>query len=97
MPQDKVTSQQMERDRKEDRRGDLPAHEGASTRFTRMDLDPLPNRTLDDHRRDCASLMDVKSFDATAADVRNVVLHNHKRFERDIALGAWKRRWAVLS
>lgn len=62
-----------------------------------MDLSPMPQRNLDECRRECAGTMDVKLFNATVVDGKNLVVYDRGRFERDTAVGAWKRRWTVLS
>lgn len=33
----------------------------------------------------------MKRFDVTAVDDKNFVVYDHSHFERDTALGAWKR------
>lgn len=63
---------------------------------TLMVLRPLPNWTAEEYCRECAGLMNVKCFNAMVVDCQNLVMYLRTRFERDTALGAWKRRWAVL-
>lgn len=41
--------------------------------------------------------MDVKRFEATAVSGKSLVVYVCSPFERYNALGAWKRRWAVLN
>lgn len=41
-------------------------------------------------------MTDVGRFRAMAADGRHLVTYDRNRFERDTALGAWQRWWAVL-
>lgn len=38
-----------------------------------------------------AILINLKFFDAMAIDDKNLVVYDGSRFERDTALGAWKR------
>lgn len=73
------------------------AREEADTRDTRMDLGLLPNWTLDEYHRVCASMMGMKRFAAMAVAGKNLVIYDSNRFERDTALGMWKRHWAVQS
>lgn len=72
-----------------------PTREGASIRDTPMNLGVVLQWTLGKYRRGCAGLVIVKRFDATAAIGKNLVVYDRHRFERDMALGAWKRYWAV--
>lgn len=64
---------------------------------TRMHLCLVPNWKLDAYCRDCAGSMCVKRFGGTAVDGKNLVVYDRSCFERDTALRAWKRRWAVRS
>lgn len=41
--------------------------------------------------------MDVRCFVALAINGKNLVVYDRSGFERDMALDAWKWRWAVLS
>lgn len=41
--------------------------------------------------------MVVKRADTMAVDGKNHEVYDHNRFERDIALVAWKMRWTGLS
>lgn len=41
--------------------------------------------------------MDVGHFRAVAIDDKNAVLYDRNNNQRDTALGAWKRPWAVLN
>lgn len=52
---------------------------------------------MDEYRRDCAGLVNVKRFDALDVDSKNLVIYDGSPFERDTAWGAWKTRWAMLS
>lgn len=52
---------------------------------------------MDENRRKCALLMNLKRFDTMAVDADNLVVYNRFRFERDTPLAAWKRQWVVLS
>lgn len=74
----------------------LTAREGAATESTHMNLGSMPNWTLDEYRQKFTGLMNVKRFGAMAIGGRNLVVHNHSRFERDTASRAWKQRWVVL-
>lgn len=62
-----------------------------------MDLGLFLNWTLDQYCSVCASIIDVRRLDTMALDGTNLVLYDWSRFDRDIALDAWKRRWAELS
>lgn len=97
MMQDNVASGSTEKDREESRRDDVPAHKGATTECTQTGLDPYPNWRLEEYRRECTDLRDVKHFDAIAVDAENPVIYDRSHFERDTALGAWKRRFKVLN
>lgn len=61
-----------------------------------MALGTLPGWTLDDCRRECAGLKDVKRFEAMVDGGKNLLIYNRIRFERDTASGAWKMRWVLL-
>lgn len=62
-----------------------------------MDFGPVTNWTLNEYCCESAGLMDVKRFDARAADDKNILIYDPSRSERYTDLGAWKTRWAVLS
>lgn len=85
--------------REDGRRGDgsFTARDEGAAEDTRMDLDPLPNWTLDEYRCECADVMDVKRLDSVAVESQNLVVYDRNCFERHTAFGAWKRLWAVLS
>lgn len=72
------------------------AREKLSTRSTWTNLGLVLQRTLDGYRPECAELMDLKRFDATAADGKNLVVYNRNRSKHDTASGAPKWQWAVL-
>lgn len=98
MLQDNANSGQGEGGREKNRRDDIPvtAREGMSAESTQMDLDPVPNWTLDMYCRECATLMDIKRFSDMARDGKNLVMYDRHLFELDTALSVWKSRWAVL-
>lgn len=61
---------------------------------SRLDFGLSPKCTLEKYCRECAGPMSVKGIDAMAVDRRNLVMYDQERFERDTAMGEWKRRWA---
>lgn len=71
------------------------AHKETATDDTRIDLGLLLKKTMGESR--CEGMMGVRCFDAMVVDGRNCVIYDKFNFERDTALGAWKRRSVVLS
>lgn len=53
-----------------------------------MDLGYLPSWTSDDYRQKRAGLMEVKRFEAMAANSKNLVIYDRSRFKRNTGLGA---------
>lgn len=62
-----------------------------------MDLGLVLSWVLEGYCRECANLIDVKCFDATVADGKNLVIYDSSCLDCDTALCAWKERRAVLS
>lgn len=62
-----------------------------------MDLGPVPQCTLEKYRSECAGLMNIKCFGATAESGKNFSVFDRNCFGRDTPPGARKRRWASKS
>lgn len=56
-----------------------------------MDLGSIQIRTSDKYRHECIGILDVKRFDGVVVDGKNFVMFDQTHFERDTALGVWKR------
>lgn len=65
--------------------------ERVTAKSTRMDAGPVPLCTLEEYWGVCAGPIDVKSFGAKAGNGNSLIMYDGYRFERDMALGAWKR------
>lgn len=63
------------------------ACEGASAGSTGMDLGLVPQRTLEEYRRECAGQINVKRFSAMAEDAENLVGYDRNCFKHDTELG----------
>lgn len=90
VPQNNAICKSVEIIREEGRRDDVSAtaREEATAKDTQVDLSPPPNWSLDEYHRECTGMMDVKRFDSTALDGRNLVVYDQNCFERDTAMGA---------
>lgn len=99
MSQDNANRERAEVIREADRRDEVlaTAHGETAAGDTRKDLVILPNWTLDKYRHERVGMMDFKRFDFMAVDSKKFIIYDRNCFSRDTALGAWKRRLAVLS
>lgn len=52
--------------------------------------------TFSGYLRESGGLVDVELFRAMAVDGENLFVYDKNSLQRSTALGAWKRRWAVL-
>lgn len=57
---------------------------------------PNPGWTLLGYRQECGGMVDVGRFSAAAVDGKKLPMYDRNNFQRDTAIGAWKRRWALL-
>lgn len=55
-----------------------------------------PRLSLSEYRFECGELICVGRFGAMEVDVENFVMYDRNNSQRDTALGAWKRREALL-
>lgn len=98
MPEDSTNCERAEVIRDGDCRNLVSdiAYEEVAMGDTRLSFGLSPNWMLEEYCCECAGMMDTKRLDAVVVDGRDPVIYDRNRLERDTAIGAWKRRWAVL-